>query len=241
MVPDGSAQAFQALRSMAPSSWSTRWQRTSVRKTFGGSVVSAVRMAASLTVWPRPGLAAHHAGGVVEFASVSARPLEQADGRVPAGQGGVAQLVEDDGLVVAGVGHGPDLRPWPGHRGLGQGRPGVPVPLLAEFVDVEFVDADSPRPALRLLAAILYRPPLVSRNHSSPLTLPDLVEFGGEVGAGVDGVEGAAPLLAGEADVLGDAEDEAGAVDVEPPEADHALELDLPFWRATRMRMTRNR
>src|SRR5260221_3355804 len=78
---------------------------------------------------------------VVEFAAVFGGPFEDAEGVVVPGEGGVSELVEDDGFVVAGVRHSPHLAVAAGHGGFGDGGPGPPVGLLAEFVDVDFVVA----------------------------------------------------------------------------------------------------
>jgi hypothetical protein len=64
------------------------------------------------------------------------------------------EAVQDDALVIALVGDGEDLsvgrRSW---RSCGV--PGFPVVMLTQLVNDEAVNAERPRPPLRLDAAIL--------------------------------------------------------------------------------------
>jgi hypothetical protein len=114
----------------------------------------------------------------------------------------------------------------PGEGGFGQGAPRCPVPLLAEFVDRHFVvgaaaacfaagGADG-------VAGAVGEPEVFVA-----VDVADAAPFGGEVGAGEDGVLGEVPLLAGEFDLLGGAEDAGAGLHEHAPGADGAFQMAL--------------
>ena len=170
----------------------------------------------------RPGVA------VVEVAALGGGPLEDPDGRVELGERGGAQLVEDDGRQVAGVAHRDEHAERVGGGRLGDGGPGAPGGLLAQLVEVDLGDAReaSRGPPVRGLRQVGRA--VRQLEHLAAVAGLERLQLEGELGVGLDRVDAHLPLVVRGGELLRQAGDEAGAVEVHPEQGDAALPGALP-------------